>query len=342
MPDVKSLLERLRAARPWLDHLIRAGGRYQAQKGDYFAAGITYFSVFALFPLLMVAFAATGFILVGHPELLTSIHDAVSKAMPGNLGDQINQLIDAAIAARTTVGVIGLIVAAYSGLGWMANLREALSAMWDQRHPSSGFLRTKLKDLAKLVGLVLALIISVGLSMIGEGSTTGRVLEWLGIDDIGWVGTLVRLLSSVLAVVATWALFVWVIARLPREPITLRSAAKAALFAAVGFEVFKRLGVIYLRAVTNGPAGSTFGPIIGLLVFIYFTARLVLFSTAWAATAHENEVKAFVPPPDPAIIEVKQAPARGPTISEALALVGVGAAAAVGLGGLMRRRRHRD
>ena len=35
----------------------------------------------------------------------------------------------------------------------------------------------------------------------------------------------------------------------------------------------------------HGPAGTTFGPVFGLMVFAYFTARLVLFATAWAATS---------------------------------------------------------
>ena len=54
--------------------------------------------------------------------------------------------------------------------------------------------------------------------------------------------------------------------------------------AAVGFEVFKQVASIYLRLVMHGPAGTTFGPVLGLLVFAYVTARLVLFATAWAAT----------------------------------------------------------
>ncbi len=153
MPDIKGFLERRRAAWPWLDHVVRAAGRYQDNRGDYFAAGITYFSVFALFPLLMVAFAIGGFVLVRDPALLDSIEDAVTEAMPGDLGVQINELIDSAVAARATVGVFGLLVAAYSGLGWMANVREALTEMWEQQHPRSGFVATKLHDLAKLGGL---------------------------------------------------------------------------------------------------------------------------------------------------------------------------------------------
>ena len=61
--DQPGLLDRLRQRHPWLDRIMRAQDRYESCNGDFYAAGITYFTVFALFPLLMVGFAvlvATG------------------------------------------------------------------------------------------------------------------------------------------------------------------------------------------------------------------------------------------------------------------------------------------
>ena len=49
----------------------------------------------------------------------------------------------------------------------------------------------------------------------------------------------------------------------------------------------------------RGPAGATFGPVLGLMVFAYITARLILFATAWAATSSDNLAAAPVGPPDP-------------------------------------------
>ena len=74
------------------------------------------------------------------------------------------------------------------------------------------------------------------------------------------------------------------IARLPRESVSFRSAARAGLMVAVAFEIFKLVASIYLKSVVTGPAGATFGPVLGLMVFAYITARLILFATAWAAT----------------------------------------------------------
>ena len=58
---------------------MRAQERYQDSKGDFYAAGITYFTIFALFPLLMVAFAIAGFVLASQPDLLGRHHRARSS-----------------------------------------------------------------------------------------------------------------------------------------------------------------------------------------------------------------------------------------------------------------------
>src|SRR5581483_7945388 len=78
------------------------------------------------------------------------------------------------------------------------------------------------------------------------------------------------------------------IVRLPRESVGVVTSMRAGLIAAVGFELSKLLGSLYLRMVLRSAAGAAFGPVLGLLVFAYVTWVLVLFSTAWAATASED------------------------------------------------------
>ncbi|RVW04509.1 inner membrane protein YhjD [Rhodococcus spongiicola] len=333
-----SFLDRQRAARPWVDHLVRAGRRYQQQQGNHYAAGITFFTILAIVPILMVAFAVVGFVLAGRPEVLTEIQDQVSTSMPGGLGDTVNDLIDSAISSRAGVGVVGFLGATYAGLAWMANLRDALTAMWEHTRKEHGLVVTKLRDFVKLVGLGLALIVTFGLSALSNGPVAQRVVEWLGVENALAGGVLLRITSVVVALLATWGLLTWVIARLPREPVTLRSAMRAAFAAAIVFELFRQVGAIYLNAVSQGPAGVAFGPIIGLLVFSNLAARLVLFATAWAATARENVEQAFVPPPDSAVIQPRVQVREGVSVKEAVILTGAGALAAIGLAGLWRRR----
>jgi membrane protein len=337
-PAKPGILDRLRARFGWFDHVMRAQQRYQDSKGDFFAAGITYFTIFALFPLLMVAFAAGGFVLSRNPELLTGIEGQIKAKVSGDFGAQLIKLMDSAIESRTSVGIVGLATAAWAGLGWMANLREALSQMWGQsRSDPPGFVRAKLSDLAAMVGLFVAIAVTIALTVLGSSDLMKRVLEWLGLQDVPGVSLVLRAVSLLVSVLISWLLFTWVIARLPRESVSFRSSVRAGLIAAVGFEVFKGLGSIYLQSIVHGPAGATFGPVLGLMVFAYITARLILFATAWAATSTENLTAAPVEAPAPARITPRVQIREGLGVCGALAAAALGALGVLSFSRLRRR-----
>jgi membrane protein len=337
-PEKPGILDRLRARYGWFDHVMRAQGRYQDSKGDFYAAGVTYFTIFALFPLLMVGFAIAGFVLASQPELLVEIEDKIKSTVSGDFAKQLVELMESAIKSRTSVGIIGLATAAWAGLGWMANLREALSQMWGlMRAESPGFVRTKLSDLTAIVGLFAAIVVTIVLTALGSSDIMEHVLEWFGLQDVPGVSLALRVVSLLVSVFVSWLLFTWTIARLPREAVSFRSAMRAGLLAAVAFEIFKQVASVYLRSVVTGPAGATFGPVLGLMVFAYITARLILFSTAWAATSTENLVPAPADPPAPAQISPRVQISEGLGVRGALTAVAVGALGALSLSRLRRR-----
>lgn len=51
---------------PMVAHLIRATERFNDRLGNQFGAAITYFSFLSMIPIMMVSFAAAGFILASH------------------------------------------------------------------------------------------------------------------------------------------------------------------------------------------------------------------------------------------------------------------------------------
>ena len=337
-PAKPGVLDRLRARYGWFDHAMRAQERYKDSKGDFYSAGITYFTIFALFPLLMVGFAAGGFVLASRPELLAEVEAKIKDAVTGDLGQQLINLMDSAIDSRTSVGLIGLATAAWAGLGWMANLREALSQMWgQQRGEPPGFVKSKLSDLVALLSAFVAIIVTVALSALGNKTVMRNVLEWIGIPDFPASGVLLRVGSIVVSLGISWLLFTWIIARLPRESVSLHSAVRAGLLAAVAFEIFKQVASIYLKSVLTGPAGATFGPILGLMVFAYITARLILFATTWAATSVQTMAEAPVGAPNPAQIITRVQVREGLGLGGALVAAAVGAVGALGLSRVWRR-----
>ena len=65
---------------------MRAQERYNDCKGNFYAAGITYFTIFALFPLLMVGFAV-GWFRAGQPaRTARGARGRIKGAVPGDLG----------------------------------------------------------------------------------------------------------------------------------------------------------------------------------------------------------------------------------------------------------------
>ena len=337
MTDVASRFQQLRDRHGWLDHLVRAGARYSERHGNDYAAAVTYFSVLSLVPITMVAFAAAGFALRARPGAVDRLKDEITGAWPGALGDTLNSVINQAISSAATVGFFGLLVALYSGIGWMTNLRTALSEQWGQVPTPPPIVKRVLFDLAALLGLGLALAVTFAVTGLLSGFA-GTVLAFLGLAQRPGAEVLLTLLGVLIGLAANWLIFVWVLARLPRERVALRSAAKAAVLGAVGFEVLKQGMAIYLQTITRTPSGAVFGSTLGLLVFIYYASRFVLFVTAWSATSRENQSREPVAAPGPAVIHSEVVVAPRPSGAAVAGLLGAGAVTGL-LGARLIRRR---
>jgi membrane protein len=312
----------------------RAGRRYFAQRGNHFAAAITFFSILTAVPLLMVAFAAASYVLWFNPTLLTELEDGIAASVPSGLSGAVNPILETAIEQRNSIGVVGLVGALWSGVWWMSNLREAVSAQWELPAPHPAALQRLLYDLRALAGLGAALVVTLSFTVLGAGLTEA-VLAFLGAPDDGRTRALLRVVGIVLGVAANWLIFAWAITRLPRTDVPLRGVRRAALLGAVGFEVLKQGTTAYFDLITSTPGGAVFGSLLGLLLFGYLVARLLLWVTAWAATARGNERSVPVPVPGPVVL--RQEVVEGGTSAGGLgAALLLGAAAGAWLRGRTR------
>ncbi|WP_020657937.1 YhjD/YihY/BrkB family envelope integrity protein [Amycolatopsis benzoatilytica] len=287
---------RARARYRWLDHLARATNRYLDYGGYHYVASITYFSLLSLVPILMVSSSAAGFVLATQPHLLDALVRAISGSLPGPIGTQVSSILTGFVEQRTGVGVAGLVVGLYSGWNWMNALRDALTAMYGQNRSEGPLLRTILTDVLALLGLGAALLVSFGITV--SGTAVGRsLLALVGVADTGWGRTVLSVASVPLALLADWLVFLWVLTRLPRERVGWRSAMRGAVAAALGFELLKQAGGFYLTLISRSPSGVAFGSVIGLLFFISLIARMLIYITAWTATARDAPRKPIQPPP---------------------------------------------
>lgn len=286
----RRLVDHWRVRWLWIDHLIRTVRRYQNQYGDRLAGAVTYFAFLSLFPLIAVAFAVFGLVLANDDKLKKALTEAIKEQVPG-IADKLD--LAGLSEIWTSVGIIGIIGLLYAGLGAIDSLRGALREMsMTTTHPLNFFVG-KARDLVSLVMLGVTLLASAA---VGGFATvaTGKVAELLGFgkDDLVASGSL-WLSGLAASVAADWLMFVIVLGWVARRTQPFRVIARGALIGAIGFGLLKQLASLLLAHTLNNPVYGTFAVMVGLLLWINFSARLVLYVAAWTATA------GLTPPPSP-------------------------------------------
>ncbi|HHT2266281.1 TPA: inner membrane protein YhjD [Citrobacter amalonaticus] len=279
---------------PVIAHLLRAAERFNDRLGNQFGAAITYFSFLSMIPILMVSFAAAGFILASHPTLLQDIFTKIlMNVSDPTLAATLKSTINTAVQQRTTVGLVGLGIALYSGINWMGNLREAIRAqsrdVWERTPQDQEKIWIKyLRDFISLIGLLIALIVTLSITSVA-GSAQQMIISALYLDSIEWLKPTWRLIGLAISIFANYLLFFWIFWRLPRHRPRKKALIRGTLIAAIGFEVIKIIMTWTLPALVKSPSGAAFGSVLGLMAFFYFFARLTLFCAAWIATAEYKD-----------------------------------------------------
>lgn len=294
------LIEKV-SAYPAVAHVIRAVARFNDRMGSQFGAAITYFSFLSLIPILMVSFAGVGFFLASNPDILTNLINKIADSISDRtLAETLKTTVKTAIAQRTTVGITGLLIALYSGLNWMGNLREAIRAQlreeWE-RNPQDEekFYLKYLRDLISLIGLIVALIVTLSLTSIA-GSAQETIVKALGLDTITWLRPVMTVVTLIVSILANYLLFLWIFWVIPRHKPHSKAMFRGALLAAAGFEIIKIIMTLTLPKLATSPSGAAFGSVIGLMAFFYFFARLTLFCAAWIGTAQYRDGDSPMPP----------------------------------------------
>ncbi|MFF2922922.1 YihY/virulence factor BrkB family protein [Streptomyces celluloflavus] len=270
----------------WLmtTHLWRAYERMLRVRWTRLAAAITFTSFIAVFPLLTVA-AAIGASVLSDRQL----HDLESR-----LADQIPGIaeqLDLAglIENAGTVGLIAGAVLLFIGIGWVESLRDCLRAVWEKDDDGTNFFVGKLRDGGLLLGLGGVAVLSLACSAFASAAV-GNAVRALGLAPGGIGSILLTVAGFCIAVLADFLLLLYILTKLPGVRPPRRAVVLAGLFGAVGFELLKLLLSGYLKGVAARSMYGAFGTPVALLLWINFTAKLLVFCAAWTATRGRDDV----------------------------------------------------
>ncbi|SEG99532.1 membrane protein [Nonomuraea solani] len=278
-----------RVRRLSFDHLLRAIQRYQFQFGDRLAASVTYFAFLSFFPLIVLSYAMLGYVVATSAATRKALQQAIEERLPG-IAEQLP--LESMATAKVAAGIIGLLGLLYAGLGALDALRWALREMSMTTEPPLNFFVGKLRDLASLLMIGVTAIVSVLVA--GFATTaTDNILHFVFGSESPLAAFGLRVAGVSASVGADWLLFMILLGWVARPSQPFKVIAKGALLGAIGFGVLKQVATLLLASTLNNPVYGTFAVIVGLLIWMNFSARLVLYVAAWTATA------GLCPPPAP-------------------------------------------
>lgn len=298
--EAQSTWQKQRANRPWLDHAVRAYQQLGNTNGSLLAGALTFISFLALIPLLLLAVSVGAFVLRSHPQTLQDLLDKIQRQAPGELGTTLQGAVNTATKNAGSLGVVGVVSVALTGLGWVNNLRTATEQVWEHPPLKRNFVKAKLADLVVLVVLGLGIVLSVALSSVGS-ALTGPIIKLLSFSGATVVTVLTRTAAIAIAILAFMLVFGFLLIRLPRAHVPRGTAIRAALMAAIGVELLTLVANTYIARVAKSPTAGPFAGLVGVLVFINLVFRFLLYCTAWTATGTPDDPLAAsdqVPTPD--------------------------------------------
>ena len=185
-------LEEAGARHPRLAVGIAVQRRFGAERGANLAAAISMRAFLSLFPVLVLAIAAVGFV-GGDPRSVA--HDIVQAlGLSGRAADTITDAVRTAQDTKVASSLIGVVGLLWTGTGLAASLTAAWNQTW--RIPGGG-VRGRLLGFVWLVGgLALFALALLLLALVGGsgalpeiGIVAGLVVDTLGflLDLCAWL-----------------------------------------------------------------------------------------------------------------------------------------------------------
>jgi membrane protein len=265
---------------------VRAATLWSGAGGMRMAAAMSFYGILSLAPLLLVMVAILGWWM--DRQMLQ--HTLVSQ-VGGLVGAQGAAVIEQALASarEPSQGIVatalGFGVLLFGATGVFGELQESFALVWSDGGPPpkpswwhSASLRLRGVAYILVFGflLLVSLVLSTVLSVVSGWASDRLALE-----------ALLRVLNELASFALCAALFV-ALMRLSagRKPGT-RFLVLGGVVGAILFTVGRQLLTFYLSTAAVGSAYGAAGSLVVLLMWIYFSGAVLLFSASCAKAAEE-------------------------------------------------------
>ena len=283
----------LRAAQPVttvLHPFGRATALWLDADGLRMSAAMSFYGMLSLAPLLLLLVGVLGW-WMDRSYLESSLIAQVQAVMGAQVADVVRQAMASAQAPAEgrLASVVGFVVLVSGATGVFVELQSALEHLWQggtappRRAAWWRMASLRLRGLAYVLALGFLLLVSLALSTLVH-----LLAGWAGARlALAPLAPALQLANEAVAFGLAVALFVGLMRIGAGAKPPLRCLVAGAVVGAALFTVGKQLLAWYLSTAAVVSAYGAAGSLVVLLMWIYFSSAVLLFSASCARAFHE-------------------------------------------------------
>ena len=298
---------------------------WKEDNGSRLAAALTYYTVFSLAPMLIIAIAVAGLIWQRQ-----AVQEQVVNQFQGLIGPQgrtfITGLLDSASkpAQGMVATIVGIVTLIFGALGVFNELHNSLNTVWDVPEKKIFGMWNSIKEVIINRFLSFTMVLGIGFMLL-----VSLVIS-IGISAFGnWVGTvlpfqevILQVINLVISIGILTAFFALIYKVLPDAEIAWMDVWVGAFVTAILFSIGKTLIGIYLGSSAVGTTFGAAGSLVLLLLWIYYSAQILFFGAEFTQV-YANTMGSRIVPEEQAATEIQRPeetpPSKTPAASPGVA-----------------------
>jgi membrane protein len=270
--------------------LKQAGQQWMAHKAGRMGAALSYYSIFSLGPIILIAVSIAG-VIFGRE----AVQDQVSTSLKELLGEKGAGVIIAMLQSASQpqqgvlAGAIGLATLILAAIGVVVQLKDAFNTIWEVESTKTGgvwaFIRSYIFSFAAVISigflLLTSMVMTAGIAVIGKFVNSF-------VPEVALQATSFLVSFSILTLLFS-LMFRW----MPDAFVSWSDVWLAAIITAGLFEIGKLIIGLYI-----GKQGleSTFGAassLVVVLIWVYYSAQIVLYGAELSAARAKFRTEAL-------------------------------------------------
>ena len=252
--------------------LVRTAREMSEDDVTHMAAGVAYYALFSIFPLLIGMITVFSYFLKSE-QIQAQITGAVGGFLPGS-EQFVHDNIQGILNIRSALGLFSLVGLLWSGSAMMGALDRAINRAWDI-HTDRPFYIGKPRHILMVISVGVMFPISMSSAAIVR---TAQELPNLNFPVVGFViDNMGHLILQGVSFSLMLVIFLMLYKMVPNTKTYWRYIWPGALLSAVLFETSKNLFILYLeRFASYQNVYGSLAPVIVLLLWAFVSSFIVL------------------------------------------------------------------